>query len=112
MDLASPIAADPQQRVAATHVTGALTPFTSAQPLMPADLLRSIAAAADPDALLAIPVVQALTGKGRSTIYGDVMHGRFPPPAIRSRRYSRWRAADVRRWLRGEWLPADQEGAA
>jgi predicted DNA-binding transcriptional regulator AlpA len=63
----------------------------------------NIDAAADPDALLDIVTVCALTSMARSTVYQAVQHGVFPSQARRSRRFARWRAGDVRAWLRGEW---------
>jgi prophage regulatory protein len=68
-----------------------------------------IEAAADADALLALPTVMALTGMARSTVYECVKRGDFPPQARRTRRFARWRAGDVRAWLRNEWTPANSE---
>ena len=67
---------------------------------------QPIEAAAMPDALLTIDTVCALTGEGRSTIYGKIKTMGFPAQARKSRRFARWRAGDVTAYLRGEWSPA------
>jgi predicted DNA-binding transcriptional regulator AlpA len=41
-----------------------------------------------------------------SKVHQMVRDGHAPAPAIRLPRYSRWRLADVREWLRG--LPAEE----
>lgn len=54
----------------------------------------------EPDALLNMAAVQALTSHGPSHIHDMVREGAFPAPAIREHRCTRWRNADVRAWLR------------
>jgi predicted DNA-binding transcriptional regulator AlpA len=60
----------------------------------------AIAAASDPDALISMAVVMALTGLGESTIRKRVKKGTFPAPSHLSLRLIRWRAGDVRDWLK------------
>jgi predicted DNA-binding transcriptional regulator AlpA len=61
---------------------------------------QEIAAAADPDALLDIAVVCALTSMKKTYITTEVRNWRFPQPIHLSRRVTRWRAGDVRAWLK------------
>lgn len=58
------------------------------------------AVANDDDALLAMPTVCALAGIGKSLIYEKVKAGTFPKPVKIGQRVTRWRAGDVRAWLR------------
>lgn len=43
--------------------------------------------------------LRALTRMSASWIHDAVRDGRFPAPVIRERRCTRWRIADVRKWL-------------
>lgn len=72
----------------------------------------NVQTANDDDALLALPAVQLLTSAARSTIYDAIKAGTFPRQAKQSRRFARWRAGDVRAWLRNEWKPAAAQQAA
>ncbi|MET3374246.1 putative DNA-binding transcriptional regulator AlpA [Variovorax boronicumulans] len=65
--------------------------------------LQPIEVAADPDALLNLATVTAMTGMAKTTIYEAIKDGRFPTQARQERRFARWRAGDVRAWLRNEW---------
>ena len=56
--------------------------------------------ASEPDALLPIVAVQALTAQSQTTIHDMVRDGTFPRPIIRQHRCTRWLNADVRAWLR------------
>lgn len=56
--------------------------------------------ASEPDALLPIGAVKALTGDSETTIHDGVREGSFPRPIIRQHRCTRWLNADVRAWLR------------
>jgi predicted DNA-binding transcriptional regulator AlpA len=66
---------------------------------------QAVEAAADPDALLTIETVHTLTSLGKSTIRRMVLEGTFPPPIRRGTRFVRWRAGDVRTFLRVGWPP-------
>ncbi len=48
-----------------------------------------------PEQRLNLQQVSILTGLGRSKIYDDIKHGRFPEPERSGKKCSRWRAADV-----------------
>ena len=62
--------------------------------------LQPLEAANNPDALLRMPILCALTGMGRSTIYEKIANGTFPAPAVKlGARCTRWRASDVHEWL-------------
>jgi prophage regulatory protein len=61
---------------------------------------NQIAAATDDDALLIFPVVLALTGVGRSSLYKKIADKTFPAPVKLGPRMSRFRAGDVRSWIR------------
>jgi prophage regulatory protein len=54
------------------------------------------------DALLRLRTVQSVTGLGRSSIYGKVNDGTFPPPVKLGVRCTRWRSADITAWLRAQ----------
>jgi len=60
---------------------------------------QPIESANHPAALLRLATVQALTGLGRSSIYAKVKAQTFPEPLRQGTRCTRWRAADVNRWL-------------
>ncbi len=60
----------------------------------------TLPASLDAEARLRIEQVSALTGWGRSKIYGEVKAARFPAPEKRGIRCSRWRSGDVLDWLR------------
>jgi prophage regulatory protein len=60
---------------------------------------QDISAAADPDALLTVHTVAALTGFTVATIRERAREGRFPAPIRLGSRTVRWRARDVRDWL-------------
>lgn len=60
---------------------------------------QPIESANHPAALLRLATVQALTGLGRSSIYAKVKAKSFPEPLRQGTRCTRWRAADVNRWL-------------
>lgn len=60
---------------------------------------QPIESATHPAALLRLSTVQALTGLGRSSIYARIKAKAFPEPLRQGARCSRWRAADVNRWL-------------
>jgi prophage regulatory protein len=66
---------------------------TNAQPL---EVLNT------PDALLRIQTVVALTGISSVSVYRKVASGDFPAPVKLGTRCTRWRAADVRGWLRAK----------
>ncbi len=60
---------------------------------------QDINAAQDPDALLTVSTVAALTGFTASTIRQRTRRGRFPAAKKLGPRTVRWRARDVREWL-------------
>lgn len=64
------------------------------------------AASSDPDALLQLPTVIALTGIGRTSIYNRIKAGQFPAPIRLSQRCARWRAGEVRAWLKAQGAAA------
>lgn len=61
---------------------------------------EAIAAASDPDALITVELVEALTGFSETTIRRMMKKGDFPSPRKFSRSLVRWRAGEVRAWLR------------
>lgn len=52
------------------------------------------------DALIDVKAVCLLIGMSTSWAHAEVAAGRFPAPAIRGSRCTRWRAGTVRQWLR------------
>lgn len=54
---------------------------------------------AKPGKLLRLPLVQDLTGFGKSSIYSGVRAGTFPAPVRLSARAVGWREADIFRWI-------------
>ena len=67
-------------------------------------LQANLAAANDPDALLQVSTVQALTGLSRATIYRWIKTKGFPKPVNLGPGCVRWKAGTVREWMqkRGE----------
>ena len=65
-------------------------------------------------ALADINDLEALTRMKRSWLHQAVREGRFPAPAIREPRCTRWKLADVRAWIatRIEQAAADTDAAA
>jgi predicted DNA-binding transcriptional regulator AlpA len=58
--------------------------------------------------LIPLTVVKALTGLGATTIARHIKAETFPAPHRITRRIVRWRAGDIRDWLRArEARPAD-----
>jgi prophage regulatory protein len=51
------------------------------------------------EALVALPQVKSLVSLSGSGIYKRISEGRFPRPLKLAPFTSRWRMADVRRWL-------------
>lgn len=64
-----------------------------------------MAAALDPDALISIEVVAALTSLAPVTLRRMVRDGLFPEPVHINQRVVRWVAGDVRRWLKAQAAP-------
>jgi prophage regulatory protein len=56
-------------------------------------------AISDPDALLSLHVVRALTGLGPTAVYDKVRAKTFPAPRKISPKCSRWISREVRAWL-------------
>lgn len=56
----------------------------------------------EPDALLRIKTVIALTGLCRASIYNKIRSGEFCLPVKLGPRCNRWRAGDVQAWLRAQ----------
>lgn len=54
------------------------------------------------DALLRISTVTQATGLSTATIYRRLATGDFPQPVRLSARCTRWKAADVRAWIRAQ----------
>lgn len=52
-----------------------------------------------PERLLALAEVEAQTGLKKTSLYGLVRKGEFPPPVRLSRRCSRWPASQVQAWI-------------
>lgn len=63
---------------------------------------QEIAAAADPDALVPVHVVAALIGLSGDTVRRMAKAGRFPKPHALNSHVVRWRAGDVRDWLKAK----------
>lgn len=61
---------------------------------------QPLEAANNPNALLRLETVMAVTGMGRSTLYGKVASRTFPQPLRFGSRCTRWKAADVTSWLK------------
>ena len=59
----------------------------------------SESAAALPERLLSLPEVEQQTGLKKTTIYGLIRQGGFPPPIRLTRRASRWPASQVQSWI-------------
>lgn len=59
------------------------------------------APARDPlaDTLINVQQVRALIGASRAFIHDAVRKGRFPAPAVRATRFTRWRLSDVNGWI-------------
>ena len=55
-----------------------------------------------------LPLVEAVTGRKRSSIYEDAAAGRFPKQIKLTRHAVGWRVGDIRAWLRDPvgWKPA------
>ena len=62
-------------------------------------LPQPLDAANDPDALLRMATVCALTGLSPATIFRKTAAGAFPAPIRDGARCTRWRAGSVRAWL-------------
>jgi prophage regulatory protein len=60
------------------------------------------------EAFVRRPVVSAVTGRGRSSIYEDMAAGRFPKQIKLTRHAVGWRVGEIRAWLRDPlaWKPA------
>lgn len=58
------------------------------------------AAAVSDDVLVRLEVVAAWTSLGRTRLYAAIAAGTFPKQIKCGPRSSRWRAGDVRRWIR------------
>lgn len=64
----------------------------------------------DPDALLKIQTVSAVTGLSTATIYRRAKVQQFPEPVRLGQRCSRWKAGAVRAWLAAQ-VPARRVAA-
>lgn len=60
---------------------------------------QTLEAAAHPSALLRISVVRQITGLGTTSIYGKMAKGDFPAAIRLGARCTRWKSADVMRWV-------------
>lgn len=60
---------------------------------------QPLEAANNPDALLKLQTVVALTGSSAATIYRRVLAGEFPAPIRQGARCTRWRAGTLTAWL-------------
>jgi predicted DNA-binding transcriptional regulator AlpA len=67
--------------------------------------VQDIAVASDPDALLTVETVSALTSYRPSVVRKLANSGRLPAP-VRVGRLVRWRAGEIRAWLQGQGAPA------
>lgn len=52
-----------------------------------------------PDALVRLPVVRAMVGLSRASIYAKIAKDRFPSPVKLTAHASGWRMGDIRTWL-------------
>lgn len=64
--------------------------------------LQPLSAFDNPDSLLQVSTVQAVTGLGKSTIYTKVREGKFPPPIRLSARCTRFISRDITSWLKAQ----------
>lgn len=53
----------------------------------------------EPERLLALPEVEQQTSLKKTSIYGLIRDGKFPPPIRLTRRASRWPASQVQAWI-------------
>lgn len=69
---------------------------------------RAVTLPTDDFALVPITAVETVVGYKNSAIYARVRTGTFPAPLRLSYKCSRWRAGDIRRWLKDPygWTPA------
>jgi prophage regulatory protein len=65
------------------------------------------AAMRDPDRIIRLRTVLSRTGLSRSTIYGKIAEGTFPPQLKISVNGSGWHESDVNRWIANPvaWRP-------
>jgi predicted DNA-binding transcriptional regulator AlpA len=70
-------------------------------------VVQDIAAAQDPDALLTVHTVATMTGFAEATIREWAREGthNFPAAKKLGPRTVRWRAGDVREWLKSAGVP-------
>lgn len=52
--------------------------------------------------LLKLPEVLAMTRLKRSTVYSEMLAGRFPRPIKISKRAVAWVEADIQKWIDGK----------
>ena len=62
-------------------------------------LPQPVTAKPDPERLLALPEVEERTGLKKTSLYGLIRDGKFPPPIRLTRRASRWPASQVQAWI-------------
>lgn len=74
---------------------------------------QDIEAARDPDALLTVQVVSALTGYSVETIRKKARRPEsgFPAPHTVGQRNVRWRAGEIRQWLIEQGIASEVEAA-
>ncbi len=51
------------------------------------------------EAFVRLPVVTAVTGVPKSSVYEEIKHRRFPPPYKLTRHASGWKVGEIRAWL-------------
>lgn len=87
-----------------SHV--AATKLHQRQPRQP------LQAAENPDALLTVQTVTAITGLSTSTLYRKMAARQFVAPVRMGARCTRFRAGDVTTWLRAQAAAAQAKAAA
>lgn len=61
--------------------------------------------------IIRLPVVQGKTGLPRSTLYGKIQQGEFPPPIKLGPRASGWIEEEVDQWIEDQ-VAASRSGEA
>jgi predicted DNA-binding transcriptional regulator AlpA len=52
-------------------------------------------------ALISAKEIMTLTGRSRTSLWRDVLHGNLADPVLLGNRTVKWRASDVRQFLKG-----------
>lgn len=74
--------------------------------------LQSVRQSCEDIALCDVSDVLEIVRMSRTWLWAETAAGRFPAPHIRRPRMTRWRLADVRRWVQEQANPAPSNGGA